>query len=51
MVDEETGKKFGLEVLAKLPIDPVLANLTDNGQIEDYNDGYLNDVVEALEKE
>ncbi len=48
---EETGKKFGLEVLAKLPIDPILANLTDNGLIEDYNEGYLNGVVEALEKE
>lgn len=44
------GAKYGLEVLGKLPIDPILANLADNGQIEEYEGSYLNDLVIKLEK-
>ncbi|MDO4197721.1 MAG: Mrp/NBP35 family ATP-binding protein [Erysipelotrichaceae bacterium] len=48
---EDTAKKYGIELLAKLPIDPVLANLTDEGKIEEYEEKYLSKVVETLEKE
>ena len=34
---DETASKFGLQVLAKLPIDPNLAEACDKGLIEDYN--------------
>ncbi len=34
---DETANKFGLKVLAKLPIDPALAEACDKGLIEDYN--------------
>ena len=43
-----TASKYGLEVLGKLPIDPVLADQADNGQIEFYNGEYLKDLVEKL---
>lgn len=39
---EYVASKYNLEVLGKLPIDPVLANLSDEGTIEEY-DGYLLD--------
>jgi len=34
---DETAIKFGLKVLAKLPIDPALAEACDNGLIENYD--------------
>ena len=45
---EATAKKYELEVLAKLPIDPVLANFADDGEIESYSDDYLDKLVEKL---
>ena len=45
---EATAKKYELEVLAKLPIDPVLANFADDGEIESYCDDYLDKLVEKL---
>ena len=47
---EETAKKYGLEVLAKMPIDPILANLADNGTIEDYEDDLMEKLIVALSK-
>ena len=43
-----TAEKYELEVLGKLPIDPVLANFADNGEIENYNDKYLEKLVDKL---
>ena len=43
-----TAEKYGLDIVGKLPIDPVLANQADNGQIEFYNGEYLKDLVEKL---
>ena len=48
---ENISKKFNLDVLAKLPIDPDLANKADNGLIDDYNGDYLKDLIERIEKE
>ncbi len=48
---EETAKKYNLELLAKLPIDPELSNLTDEGLIDDYQGNYLAGVIKELESE
>ena len=43
-----TAQKYDLEVLGKLPIDPVLANFADNGEIENYNGNHLDKLLEKL---
>ena len=43
-----TASKYELEVLGKLPINPVLANFADDGEIENYNDNYLDKLLEKL---
>ena len=43
-----TASKYELEVLGKLPIDPVLANFADNGEIENYNGNHLQKVLEKI---
>lgn len=45
---EEVAKKYNLEVLGKLPIDPQFAALCDKGQLEDINVPYLDDACEKL---
>ena len=42
------AEKYGLEVLGKLPIDVSLAELSDDGMIEQYTGDYLKKVVEKL---
>ena len=43
-----TAEKYGLDVLAKLPIDPTLANFADDGEIENSNVDYLDTLIEKL---
>ena len=45
---ENVASKYGLEVLAKLPIDPSLANLVDESEIEQYDGNYLSEVVKRI---
>lgn len=45
---ENVAKKYELEVLAKLPLDPSLAFLSDEGRIEEYNDNLLEKVVKKV---
>ena len=47
---EEVAAEFGLDVLAKLPIDPALAALCDRGMIEAYEGDWLDQAAEKLEK-
>jgi len=47
---EEVAKEFGLDVLAKLPIDPALAALCDRGMIEAFEGDWLDQAAEKLEK-
>mgnify|MGYP003295269988 CR=1 FL=1 len=47
---EKTTFDFNLSVLAKLPIDPNIASLVDNGDIESYDKDYLKKAVEVLEQ-
>ena len=45
---EEAAKRHGLPLLAKMPIDPALASLTDAGRIEDFTGGWLEDAARAI---
>ncbi len=45
------ASKYNLEVLAKLPIDPSLTKLVDNGEIAKYDGNYLSEVVKRVTNE
>lgn len=47
-VTQETAEKYGLKVLAKLPMDPDLANDADEGHIENYEGNLLEQLIENL---
>jgi Mrp family chromosome partitioning ATPase len=47
---EEIAKNYGIEVFAKLPIDPKIATACDKGMIELFNGAWLNNIAEKLEK-
>ncbi|MDO5400438.1 MAG: Mrp/NBP35 family ATP-binding protein [Eubacteriales bacterium] len=47
---DETAAKFGLPILARLPIDPSVAEAYDAGMMETVNTDKLADVLEAIEK-
>ena len=44
----EVADAFNLPVLARLPIDPVVAESYDNGKMEDVNTDALSGVIEAI---
>lgn len=47
----EIAKKYGIEALASLPIDPAIAELVDVGKVEDYDvAGALDSILEAIER-
>ena len=49
---EKAAAKYGLPVLAKMPIDPALAKLVDEGDIESFEGDWLSGVVaEILKKQ
>ena len=45
---EQTAKDFGIENIAKLPINPEFAKLSDNGAIEEFKGNYLDSILEAI---
>lgn len=47
---DETAKEYGLKVLAKLPIDPNMAELTDAGKIEYADTAALSAAVDGIIK-
>ena len=47
---DETAEKFGLKVLAKLPIDPELAVRVDNGSIEGFDCPEAEPIADAVEE-
>ena len=47
---DSVAAEFGLPVLARLPIDPKVAESYDNGQMETVNTDALADVIEAVKK-
>jgi Mrp family chromosome partitioning ATPase/predicted Fe-Mo cluster-binding NifX family protein len=46
---DETAKKYNLEVLAKLPIDPRISRACDQGAIEMFEGEWLDPVADILE--
>ena len=46
---EEVAKKYDIPVLAKMPIDPALANLCDKGAIELFEGDAIAPVADAVE--
>ncbi len=47
---QAAAEAHGLKLLARMPIDPKLAQLTDAGRIEDFQGGWLSDVSDVVEK-
>ena len=47
---DETAAKFELPILARLPIDPNVAECYDNGLMETVNTDALKDAIEAIKK-
>ena len=47
---DEIAKRFDLPVLARLPIDPAVAQAYDNGLMETVNTDAISGVVDAIEK-
>ena len=47
---DEIAEKFGLPVLARLPIDPAVAEAYDNGQMETVNTDGVDGVIQAVLK-
>ena len=47
---DEVAQELGLPVLARLPIDPAVAQACDNGQMETLNTDVMDPVIEAIEK-
>ena len=47
---DEVAEAFGLPVLARLPIDPKVAESYDNGKMEDVDTAKISGVLEAIEK-
>ncbi len=45
----DTAEKFGLRVLAQLPVDPALAALIDRGKLEEMTTTAANPIADALE--
>ena len=45
---EDAAAKYGLPVLAKMPIDPALAKLVDDGAIETFEGDWLHGVVDKV---
>jgi Mrp family chromosome partitioning ATPase len=46
---DNVAEQFGYKVLAKLPIDPKLAALCDNGLIEEMEADYLDAAADYIE--
>ncbi len=45
---DEVAKKYNLEVLANIPIDPEIAKKCDEGKIEQLDKSYVDKAVEKL---
>ena len=44
------AKKHHIDILARVPIDPEIPNLSDKGMIEMFNGSYMDECVEKIEE-
>ncbi len=47
---EDTTKKLGVNILGRIPIDPVMASLSDKGQFERFSNDYLAEAAQEIER-
>ena len=47
---DKVASEHGLEVIARVPIDPEVASKCDSGELEDINVSYLDDAVKTIEE-
>ena len=47
---EETASKYKIDSIAKLPINPEFASLSDAGKIEDFSGDYLDSIIDSILK-
>ncbi len=47
---DDIAEELGVNVLGKMPIDPVVADLCDKGEVEKIKNSYLSDAVSTIEK-
>lgn len=47
---DETAKKYNLPIIAKLPIEPALAELIDAGKVENFDNTWLDETVDYIIK-
>ncbi|MDD4493806.1 MAG: Mrp/NBP35 family ATP-binding protein [Eubacteriales bacterium] len=45
----QTAKELGLTVLGRVPVDPVMAQLSDKGEFERFSNDYLTNAVREIE--
>ncbi len=45
---DDVAKKYNIDNVAKLPIDPNFASLCDDGKIEDVNENYLDQIIQSI---
>ena len=47
---EETAKELGIDVLGRVPVDPVIAQLADKGEFERFSNNCLLNAADKIEK-
>ncbi|MFZ7103604.1 MAG: P-loop NTPase [Peptococcaceae bacterium] len=47
---QETAEELGLNILGRIPIDPVMANLSDTGRFERFSNDYLARAAQEIER-
>ena len=45
---EETARRIGIPLLGRLPVDPEIARLCDEGRLEDYGDGLFAEILPQI---
>jgi hypothetical protein len=48
---EEVAKKFGLTVLAHIPMTPIIAEKLDNGAVEELEGNWLDETADFIESQ
>ena len=46
---DEIASKYNIDTIAKIPINPIISELSDNGNIEEYSEHHLDKIVGKIE--
>ena len=47
---EKVAEEFEIKTFAKIPIDPTIASLCDDGKIEEVDASFVDDIVSKIEE-